>query len=79
MANTRAKFLADLKAELNDEGYEFVSLRDRELRVRARDPDNSGQRPSVEIYAQCPMGQGANNSFTRAWPPGFEFCGSERD
>lgn len=78
MANTRAKFLTELRAELNDEGYEFVSLRNGELRIRARDPDNSGQQPSVEIYAQRRMGEGMNNSFTRAWPPGFEFCGSER-
>ena len=32
--NTRTAFLADLKTELATEGYEFVSLRNRELRVR---------------------------------------------
>jgi len=68
--NTRTAFLSDLKAELASEGYEFVSLRNRELRVRYAD--------SIEIYAQRRMGEGCNNSFTRTWPPGFEFCGSER-
>lgn len=78
MANNRAKFLAELKAELAAEGYEFISLRNRELRVRAKGLDNSGQVPTVEIYAQRRMGEGVNNSFTKAWPPGFEFCGSEK-
>jgi len=75
MTNTRAKFLADLKAELQDEGYEFVRLNpwSRELRVRPVEGESV-----VEIYAQRRMGEGVNNSFTRTWPPGFEFCGSER-
>ena len=69
MSNTRAKFLADLKVELAAEGYEFVSLINRELRAL-----NGGR---VEIYAQRRMGEGCDNSFTGTWPPGFEFCGSE--
>jgi hypothetical protein len=75
MANTYAKFLADLKAELQEEGYEFVRLNPRSRELRIRPVEGEGV---VEIYAQCRMGEGVNNSFTRTWPPGFEFCGSER-
>ncbi len=74
MSNTRAKFLSDLKAELTAEGYIFVSLRNRELRVILSDGSNPAP---VEVYFQQKMGSGINTSFCETWPPGFEFVGSE--
>jgi len=71
--NTHAQFMTDLRAELEAEGYTLVhySGKRRELHVRPHGCDK------VEIYARRRMGEGVNNSFTRTWPPGFEFCGSQ--
>jgi hypothetical protein len=68
--NTRAAFLQELRAEIDAEGYSFVSLHNRMLCIRTGS--------TIELREQRRMGEGVNNSFTSAWPPGFEFCGSEQ-